>query len=149
MEIILKQDITNLGYKDDTVKVKNGYANNFLIPKGMATMATPQNKKIHAENMKQKAVKLEKQGKEAQSLADMLQNITVKIGAKAATTGKIFGSVNTIQLAEAIKTQFNYDVDRKKITIDSESVKELGTYTAKVSLYKNISATIKFEVVAE
>ena len=149
MEIILKQDISNLGYKDDTVKVKNGYANNFLIPKGMATMATPQNKKIHAENMKQKAVKLEKQGKEAQNLADMLQNITVKIGAKAATTGKIFGSVNTIQLAEAIKTQFNYDVDRKKITIDSESVKELGTYTAKVNLYKNISATIKFEVVAE
>ena len=149
MEIILKQDIPNLGYKDDTVKVKNGYANNFLIPKGMATMATPQNKKIHAENMKQKAVKLEKQGKEAQNLADMLQNITVKIGAKAATTGKIFGSVNTIQLAEAIKTQFNYDVDRKKITIDSESVKELGTYTAKVNLYKNISATIKFEVVAE
>ena len=149
MEIILKQDITNLGYKDDTVKVKNGYANNFLIPKGMATMATPQNKKIHAENMKQKAVKLEKQGKEAQKLADMLQNIVVKIGAKAATTGKIFGSVNTIQLAEAIKTQFNYDVDRKKIIIDSESVKELGTYSAKVNLYKNISATIKFEVIAE
>ena len=149
MEIILKQDITNLGYKDDTVKVKNGYANNFLIPKGMATMATPQNKKIHAENMKQKAVKLEKQGKEAQKLADMLQNIVVKVGAKAATTGKIFGSVNNIQLADAIKTQFNYDVDRKKITIDSESVKELGTYTAKVNLYKNISATIKFEVVAE
>ena len=96
MEIILKQDITNLGYKDDTVKVKNGYANNFLIPKGMATMATPQNKKIHAENMKQKAVKLEKQGKEAQSLADMLQNINVKIGAKAATTGKIFGSMKNI-----------------------------------------------------
>jgi len=149
MEIILKQDISNLGYKDDTVKVKNGYANNFLIPKGMATMATPQNKKIHAENMKQKAVKLEKQGKEAQNLADMLQNITVKIGAKAATTGKIFGSVNTIQLAEAIKTQFNYEVDRKKIIIDSDSVKELGTYTAKVNLYKNISATIKFEVIAE
>ena len=149
MEIILKQDISNLGYKDDTVKVKNGYANNFLIPKGMATMATPQNKKIHAENMKQKAVKLEKQGKEAQNLADMLQNITVKIGAKAATTGKIFGSVNTIQLAEAIKTQFNYEVDRKKIIIDSDSVKELGTYSAKVNLYKNISATIKFEVIAE
>lgn len=149
MEIILKQDITNLGYKDDTVKVKNGYANNFLVPKGMAVMATPTNKKIHAENMKQKAVKIEKQGKEAEKLAEMLQNITVKIGAKAATTGKIFGSVNTIQLAEAIKTQFNYEVDRKKITIDSESVKELGTYTAKIQLYKNISATVKFEVIAE
>jgi len=149
MEIILKQDVPSLGYKDDTLKVKNGYANNFLIPKGLAIMATPQNKKIHAENLKQKAVKLERQAKEAQNLAEMLQNIVVKVGAKAATTGKIFGSVNNIQLADAIKTQFNYDVDRKKITIDSESVKELGTYTAKVNLYKNISATIKFEVVAE
>ncbi|OQA02172.1 MAG: 50S ribosomal protein L9 [Bacteroidetes bacterium ADurb.Bin408] len=149
MEIILKQDITNLGYKDDIVKVKNGYANNFLIPKGLAVMATPQNKKVHAENMKQKAVKLEKQAKEAEQLAQMLGNITVKVGAKAATTGKIFGSVNNIQLADAIKAQFNYDVDRKKIVIDSEKIKELGTYTAKVNLFKNISATVTFEVVAE
>jgi len=149
MEIILKQDVTGLGYKDDTVKVKNGYANNFLIPTGMAIMATPQNKKIHAENMKQKAVKTEKAAKDAQNLADMLQNITVKIGAKAATTGKIFGSVNTIQIADAIKAQFNYDIDRKKIVIDAESVKELGTYSAKVSLFKNISATFNFEVFAE
>lgn len=149
MEIILKQDITNLGYKDDIVKVKNGYANNFLIPKGLASMATPQNKKVHAENMKQKAVKLEKHAKEAEQLAQMLGNITVKVGAKAATTGKIFGSVNNIQLADAIKAQFNYDVDRKKIIIDSEKIKEVGTYTAKVNLFKNISATVTFEVVAE
>lgn len=149
MEIILKQDVAGLGYKDDTVKVKNGYANNFLIPKGLGQMATLQNKKIHAENMKQKAVKIEKTAKAAQNLADMLQNITVKIGAKAATTGKIFGSVNTIQIADAIKAQFNYEIDRKKIVIDAESVKELGTYSAKVSLFKNISATFNFEVFAE
>ncbi len=149
MEIILKQDILNLGYKDDIVNVKNGYANNYLIPKGLAMMASTQNKKMHTENMKQKAVKIEKQVKEAEKLAEMLQNITVKVGAKAASTGKIFGSVNNIQLAEAIKTQFNYEVDRKKITIDSDTVKELGTYTAKVNLYKNISATVTFEVVAE
>lgn len=149
MEIILKQDIPNLGYKDDIVIVKNGYANNFLIPKGFATMATPQNKKIHAENMKQKAYKIEKQVKDAEKLAEMLQNITVKIGAKAASTGKIFGSVNNIQIAEAIKTQFNYEIDRKRIVIDSESVKELGNYTAKVNLFKNINVTINFEVFAE
>lgn len=149
MEIILKQDVLNLGYKDDIIKVKNGYANNCLIPQGMASIATPQNRKIHAENMKQRAVKIEKQAHTAQELADMLQNITVKIGAKAAATGKIFGSVNNIQIAEAIKTQFNYEVDRKKITIDVDAVKEVGTYSAKVSLFKNISATINFEVIAE
>jgi len=149
MEVILKQDIPSLGYKDDIVNVKNGYANNYLIPKGFAIMASAQNKKIHAENMKQKAVKTEKQVKDAEKLAEMLQNITVKVGAKAASTGKIFGSVNNIQLADAIKAQFNYEVDRKKITIDSDTVKELGTYTAKVHLFKNITATVTFEVVAE
>lgn len=149
MEIILKQDVTGLGYKDDMVKVKNGYATNYLIPQGFAMQATPQNKKMHAENMKQKAYKIEKQVKDAEQLAEMLKNITVKIGAKAATTGKIFGSVNNIQLAEAIKTQFNYDIDRKKIVIDAESVKELGTYTAKVNLFKNIHVNITFEVFAE
>jgi len=149
MEIILKQDIPNLGYKDDTLTVKNGFANNYLIPKGLAIMATPQNKKIHAENMKQKAVKIEKHIKDAEKLAEMLKSITVKIGAKAASTGKIFGSVNNIQIAEAIKTQFNYEIDRKKIVIDSESVKEVGTYTAKVNLFKNINVNITFEVFAE
>lgn len=149
MEIILKQDVTGLGYKDDSVVVKNGYANNFLIPKGFAVQATPQNKKIHAENMKQKAFKIDKQVKDAEQLAEMLKNITVKIGAKAATTGKIFGSVNNIQIAEAIKTQFNYDIDRKRIVIDAESVKELGTYSAKINLFKNINVTISFEVFAE
>ncbi len=149
MEIILKQDVPNLGYKDDVVNVKNGYAVNYLIPKGYAIMATDVNKKIHEENMRQKSHKLEKVAKDADELAQMLQNITVKIGAKAASTGKIFGSVNNIQIAEAIKAQFNYEVDRKKIIIESDSVKELGSYTAKINLHKDISAVINFEVLAE
>lgn len=149
MEIILKQDIANLGYKDDIVNVKNGYAVNYLIPKGLAIMATPVNKKIHAENMKQKSHKMAQVAKSATELAEMLQNITVKIGAKTASTGKIFGSVNNIQIAEAIKEQFNYEVDRKKIVIEAESVKEVGKYTAKINLHKDISATVNFEVVAE
>ncbi len=149
MEIILKQDVPKLGYANDTIKVKNGYARNYLIPKGYAIPATESNRKIIAENIKQRAFKEEKIRKEADTLAKALENIVVKIGAKAATTGKIFGSVNNIQIADAIKSQFNYTVDRKKIHIDSESVKELGTYKAKINLYKDINVTISFEVVAE
>lgn len=149
MEIILKQDVPKLGYANDTIKVKNGYARNYLIPKGYAIAATESNRKIIAENIKQRAFKEEKIRKEADTLAKALENIVVKIGAKAATTGKIFGSVNNIQIADAIKSQFNYTVDRKKIHIDSESVKELGTYKAKINLYKDINVTISFEVVAE
>jgi len=149
MEIILKQDVPKLGYANDTIKVKNGYARNYLIPNGYAIAATESNRKIIAENIKQRAFKEEKIRKEADTLAKALENIVVKIGAKAATTGKIFGSVNNIQIADAIKSQFNYTVDRKKIHIDSESVKELGTYKAKINLYKDINVTISFEVVAE
>jgi len=149
MEIILNQDIPKLGYKDDVVKVKNGYANNYLIPKGLAVMASASNKKIHAENLKQRARKIERTVKEAEELVKKLEVINVKVGAKAATTGKIFGSVNNIQIAEAIKAQFDYDIDRKKIVIEHDSVKEVGIYTAKVNIYKNINATITFEVVAE
>ncbi|MEI6123108.1 MAG: 50S ribosomal protein L9 [Bacteroidota bacterium] len=149
MKIILKQDVTNLGYAHEIVKVKNGYARNFLIPKGYAVMLTPSSEKEHAEMIRQKAFKEEKARKEAETLAKALENITVKIGAKAGTTGKIFGSVNAIQIADAIKEQFKYDVDRKKIVVDGEHVKELGTYTAKVNIYKEIKVEIKFEVIAE
>ncbi|MDD3875079.1 MAG: 50S ribosomal protein L9 [Bacteroidales bacterium] len=149
MEIILNQDIPKLGFKDDIVKVKNGYANNFLIPKGLAIMATATNKKVHAENLKQKSRKIEKMVQEAEALAKKLEVLTVKVGAKVASSGKIFGSVNNIQIAEAIKNQFDYEIDRKKIVIDAESVKELGTYTAKINLYKNINAVVNFEVIAE
>ena len=149
MEIILKQDIQNLGYKDDTITVKNGYGRNYLIPKGLGILATETNKKIVAETKKQRAFKDEKIKKEAQKIADILQSITLKIGAKAGTSGKIFGSVNALQLAEAIQTQFNFEIDRKKIIVDGESIKELGTYTAKVNLHKEVKLDVKFEVVAE
>lgn len=149
MDVILKQDVKNLGYANDVVKVKPGYGRNFLIPKGMATLATDTNMKIHTENMKQKAHKEEKNRLEAEKLAKTLEAITLKIGAKAGTSGKIFGSVNTIQLAEAIKEQYKYDIDRKKIDIEGDSIKQLGEYKATISLYKGIKAVINFEVVAE
>ena len=149
MEIILKQDIPTLGYTNETVEVKNGYARNYLIPKGMAVLATPSNKKMAAETVRQKAFKAEKVKMEATSLADKLQNLTVKIGAKAAPTGKIYGSVNSIQIAEAIKDQFGFEIDRKKIHVDGESIKDLGTYTARIILHKEAQVDITFEVFAE
>lgn len=149
MEIILKQDVINLGYKDDIVNVKNGYARNYLIPQGFAISANETTKKVLAENLKQRSFKEEKLKKEAQKIADALHSVTLKIGAKAGTSGKIFGSVNNIQIADAIKEQFNYDIDRKKIVVDGEAVKELGTYTAKVHLHKEIQFNISFEVVSE
>lgn len=149
MEIILKQDMKNLGFTNDVVKVKAGFARNYLIPKGIAIAATETNKKILSENLKQKSFKEEKIKKESETLGKALDGITVKIGAKAADTGKIFGSVNNIQIAEAIKDQFNYDIDRKKINVDGENIKELGTYTAEVVLHKEVRATINFEVFAE
>ena len=149
MEVILKQDILSIGYKNDIVTVKNGYGRNYLIPQGFALEATATNKKVVAETQKQRAFKEEKIKKEAQKVADSLQNITLKIGAKAGTSGKIFGSVNALQIAEAIKQQFNFEVDRKKIIVDGESIKELGTYSAKVNLHKEIKLEVKFEVIAE
>jgi large subunit ribosomal protein L9 len=149
MEVILKQDINTLGYKNDVVRVKEGYARNYLIPKGLAIIATETNRKVLAETMKQRAFKEEKIKKEAQKIADVLNTITLKIGAKAGTSGKIFGSVNALQLAEAIQKQFNYEIDRKKIIVDGESIKELGTYSAKINLHKEVKLDVKFEVVAE
>ena len=149
MEVILKQYINTLGYKIDVIKVKNGYARNYLIPKGLALEATETNRKIVAENQKQRAFKEEKIKKEAQKIADALQNITLKIGAKAGTSGKIFGSVNAIQISEAILKQYNYEIDRRKIMVDGDSIKELGTYTAKVNLHKEVKLDVKFEVVSE
>lgn len=149
MEIILKQDVNKLGYKDDVLKVKDGFGRNYLIPKGIAIEATETNKKIHAELLKQRAFKEEKIKKEAQKVADSLKGITLKIGAKAGTSGKIFGSVNAIQIADAIKSQYNYEIDRKKIVVDGESIKELGNYTAKVNLHKEIHFIVNFEVIAE
>ncbi|MCX6251413.1 MAG: 50S ribosomal protein L9 [Bacteroidetes bacterium] len=149
MEIILKQDVPNLGYANEKINVKPGYARNFLIPKGIAILATETNKKILAENLKQKAHKEEKVRTQADALAKQLKNITVKIGAKAAESGKIFGSVNAIQIAQALKDQFNFEIDRKRIHVDHEHIKELGTYKAKINLHKEINVEINFEVFGE
>lgn len=149
MEIILIQDVEKLGYANDIVTVKNGYARNFLFPKKLAKPATESNRKVLAENIQQRAFKEDKIRNEAQAIANKLEDITIKIGTKSSETGKIFGSVNALQVADAIKTQLNIEVDRKKITIDGESIKEIGEYTAKINLHKEIKVEIKLDVVAE
>src|ERR1700740_1070597 len=148
MEVILKQDIKNLGFKDDVVTVRPGYGRNFLIPQGVATLATETNKKILAEVVKQRSFKEEKIRKEATSNAEKLAGVSISVGAKAGESGKIFGSVTNIQIAEALK-KAGYDVERKNIEMKEDSIKALGAYTAKVRLYKDIVAEVKFEVVSE
>jgi large subunit ribosomal protein L9 len=148
MEIILKEDINNLGYKDDIVKVKNGYANNFLIPKGFAIPATGSSKKVLAENLKQRAHKEEKMKNEALAIAEQLKNKEIKVGAKTSTKGKIFGSVTNIQLADAINNK-GFDIDRKKISIVEKEVKETGHYNAIIKLHRDVKVELKFEVVSE
>jgi large subunit ribosomal protein L9 len=150
MEIILKQDVPNLGHKDDTVNVKNGYATNYLIPQGFAILATSSAKKVHAENMRQRAHKEEKFRSDATLIMNKLEALDIiKIGAKTSSTGKIFGSVNNIQIAEALAAQ-GVDVDRRNISIVGENfIKEIGTYDADIKIYKDIHAKIKFEVVSE
>ena len=149
MEIILKQDVPNLGLKDDIVTVRNGYATNFLIPKGYATLATVAAKKVHAENVKQRAHKEAKLQETARTLAAKLEGITVAIGTKVSSTGKIFGSVNNIQIAEALAAK-GFEIDRRQIGIIGEdNVKEVGVYEAEAKLYRDIKARFKFEIIAE
>jgi len=149
MEIILKEDVQNLGHKDDLVKVKDGYARNFLVPKGLAIIATSSAKKVHAENLKQRAHKEEKLRADAQLQVKNLEKSILRIPAKTSTTGKIFGSINTIQIAEALQKD-GINVERRNITIyDLDNIKEVGTYKAKVKIYKDISTDIQFEVFSE
>ena len=148
MEVILKQDVKNLGEKDDIVNVKPGYGRNYLIPKGFAQQATESARKVLAENLKQAQFKQEKIRKDADAIAAKLEGVKLTIGAKAGESGKIFGSVTNIQVAEALK-KAGYDVERKNIEINGDAIKQLGTYTAKVRLFKEIVSTINFEVVAE
>lgn len=148
MEIILKKDVANLGHADDIVNVKNGYAVNYLIPQGYAILATPSSKKILAENIRQRAHKEAKLRADAEALAAKLADMTVKVTAKVSETGKIYGSVTTIQIAEALAAA-GVEVDKKDITILSDSVKEVGIYDASVKCYKEIKGNFKFEVVAE
>lgn len=147
MEVILKQDVKNLGYKDDVVNVKPGYGRNFLLPKNLASMATVSTKKMLTETVKQRAFKEQKVKTAAEATAAKLKDMVVKVGAKVGESGKIFGSVTSVQIADAIK-KLGYDVDRKNITL-ADDVKTTGTYTADVRFHKDVVGTVSFEVVQE
>ena len=147
MEIILKEDVINLGYKGDILKVKDGYGRNFLIPTKKAILATTSAKKMLAEDLKQRAHKLERIKNESLELAEKLKDVTLTVGAKTSTTGKIFGAVGPIQLAEAFE-KAGYAVDRKVIVL-KDAVKEIGTYTATLKLHKEVTIDVTFGVVAE
>lgn len=147
MEVILKDDIKGLGYKNDVVKVRPGYGRNYLIPRGYALLATDSNKKMVAENLKQVAHKAEKIKTEAQALADKIAALaSLEIPAKIGESGKIFGAVTTLQISDALKAK-GIDVDRKKISFKGE-VKEAGEYTAGVDLHKEVKQDLKFKVVS-
>lgn len=147
MKLILKEDVTNLGYKDDVVEVKSGYGRNYLIPQGKAVIASPSALKVLAENQRQRAHKLAKIKADAEALAASLAGVSLTIGAKASANGTIFGSVNNIQIAEALE-KLGHNVDRKVIVL-KDNVKALGNYTAVLKLHKEVSVEIPFEVVAE
>lgn len=147
MEIILKEDIATLGYKDDIVTVKDGYGRNYLIPQGKAIIASESAKKVLAENLKQRSHKLAQLKKDAEALAEKLKSIKLTIGAKVSTTGKIFGSVSSIQVAECLEKE-GFEIDRKHISI-KEAVKEVGEFTAIVKLHREVSVEMPFTVVAE
>jgi len=148
MEVILKKNVDKLGYKDEKVTVKPGYGRNFLIPQGYAVLATPSAIKAHTEMLKQRAHKETKIVAEAEAIATKLADVTVKISTKVGENGKIFGSVNTVQLAEALRAE-GFDIDRKSLKIKDEPIKEVGTYEAEANLYKGVKPTFKFEVVGE
>ncbi len=147
MEIILKEDVTNLGYKGDILKVKDGYGRNFLIPTKKAVLATESAKKMLAEDLRQRAHKIERIKNEALELAEKVKDITLNVGAKTSTTGKIFGAVGPIQIADAFE-KAGFNVDRKVIVL-KEPVKEVGSYKATLKLHKEVTVEVAFEVVPE
>ncbi len=148
MEVILKQDVEHLGYANDVVKVRDGYARNFLLPRGLAVSATQSERKQLAETLKQRAHKEAKVKAEAEKFAAMLADKTIKIGAKVGEKGKIFGSVNTIMLADAFKT-LGVDIDRKHIKLKGDAIKTIGKYEAEVAFHRDVIKQIPFEVVEE
>ncbi len=147
MEIILKEDVVNLGYKNDIVNVKSGYGRNYLIPTGKAVIASPAAKKMLAEELKQRAHKLEKIKKDAEEMAAKLEGVSLKIATKVSSTGTIFGSVGNIQIADEL-AKLGHNIDRKLIVV-KDTVKEVGNYKAVIKLHKEVSVEIPFEVVAE
>jgi large subunit ribosomal protein L9 len=148
MQVILKEDVNNLGSKSDIVSVKPGYGRNYLIPKGYAVLATPSAIKVHEENTRQRAHKEAKIKNEAIELSKKLEGKSFTIGAKTSTSGKIFGSVNTIQIAAVLEKE-GFNIDRKNIIIKDDSVKEIGNYTATIKLHREVKVEIAFSVVAE
>lgn len=146
MEVILKQDIKNLGYADDIVKVRNGFGLNYLIPRGFAVIANDSNKKIHAEVVKQRAHKLNKVRQNADALVAKLESVTLTIGAKVGENGKLFGSITSQQLVEKLKSM-GYEIDKKHIVMPEEHIKKTGTYTAEVIVHRDIRAKLNFDVV--
>ena len=147
MKIILKEDVSGLGYKDDVVEVKDGYGRNYLIPQGKAVVATSSALKVLAENQRQRAHKLAQIKADAEAAAAALEGVTLTIGAKTSATGTIFGSVNAIQIAEALE-KLGHNVDRKLISI-KENIKEVGKYSATIQFHKEVAVEIPFEVIAE
>ncbi|MEI7675614.1 MAG: 50S ribosomal protein L9 [Bacteroidales bacterium] len=147
MKVILKEDVINLGYKDDIVAVKDGYGRNFLIPQGKAVIASVSAVKVLEENLRQRAHKLAKIKADVQELAAKLEGVSLTIGTKASSTGKVFGSVSNIQVAEAL-AKLGFEIDRKTIVI-KDAAKELGSFKAILKLHKEVSVEIPFEVVAE
>jgi large subunit ribosomal protein L9 len=148
MNVILKHDMPNLGHKDDIVMVKDGYARNYLIPKGYAINATAQAKKVHAEILRQRAHKEAQLKDAALAMAEKLKEVSLSIGAKTSTKGKIFGSVNTIQIAEALIGK-GFEIERKNISIKDDLIKEIGSYSATVKLHKEVLVDIPFDIVSE
>ena len=148
MEVILKKNVDKLGYTNEVVTVKPGYGRNFLIPQGYAVLATASAKKAHEEIMRQKSHKESKMLAEAQAIAAKLADVTLSIATKAGENGKIFGSVNTVQIAEALR-EAGFDIDRKSLKIKEEPIRELGTFEAEANIYKGVKQTFKIEVVSE
>ena len=148
MELILRQDVEGLGFKDDIVKVKNGYGRNYLIPRGSASLATISAKKVLAENLKQRAFKEKKIVDDANKLAEVLKTLEIKIAAKVGTGDKLFGSVNNINVAEAIEKE-GHSIDKKFISVTGGNIKRLGKYDATVRLHRDVTVDLPFEIIAQ
>ncbi len=147
MEVILKEDIKGLGYKNDLVDVKPGYGRNYLIPRGFAVIASEANKKVMAENIKQASHKAEKLKQDAQAIADGIGDMVLEIPAKVGESGRIFGAVTTLQISDALKEK-GFEVDRKQISFKSE-VKTVGEYVAELDLHREVKHEVNFKVIAE
>ena len=148
MQIILKENIENLGFKDDLVKVKNGYGRNYLIPQGKAILATASAKKVLEENLKQKAFKEKKIIQDANKLGEKLMTLEIKISSKVGSGDKLFGSVSAPDLAKAFDTQ-GYEIEKNAISIPGKTIKRLGSYQARIRLHREVSIQFPFEVIPE